>query len=139
MTAGGGTRTGDQQTTWGVTVGSRWVDVCALEEVWPDTGVCALLDGRQVAIFRVGKGERVHAVDNFDPFSGAFVLACGIVGDAEGEPFVASPMYKERFALASGQCLDDPSVCVPVYPARVRGGRIEVEIDIDMTDQGRTT
>ena len=101
-----------------------WVDVCALDDVVPETGVCALVGARQIAIVRAGDG--VYAIDNFDPFSRAYVLARGIVGDKGGVPKIASPIYKQSFDLATGVCLDDPSVSVPVYRVRVRDGRIEV-------------
>jgi nitrite reductase (NADH) small subunit len=104
---------------------STWIDVCALADIVPDTGVCALLGSKQVAIFRVGEGE-VYALSNFDPFSKAFVLSRGILGDRAGVPKVASPVFKQSFDLRTGQCLDDPAVAVPVYPVRVRDGRIEV-------------
>ena len=52
---------------------SRWRQVCALEEIYPDTGVCALLEGRQIAVFRVRGG--VFAIGNRDPASGANVLS----------------------------------------------------------------
>ncbi|HEX9101192.1 MAG TPA: nitrite reductase small subunit NirD [Polyangia bacterium] len=103
---------------------AAWVDVCALDDVVPETGVCALVGARQIAIVRAGDG--VYAVDNFDPFSKAYVLARGIVGDKGGVPKIASPIYKQSFDLRSGVCLDDPSVSVPVYAVRVRHGRIEV-------------
>lgn len=104
---------------------SGWVDVCAEDEVLPDTGVGALVDGRALAVFRLADGS-VHALSGFDPFSKTFVLARGIVGDRGGVPKVASPLFKQSFDLRTGQCLDDASVCVPVYGARVRQGRIEV-------------
>jgi nitrite reductase (NADH) small subunit len=105
--------------------GALWVDVCALDDVLPNTGVCALLGGKQVAIFRVGE-RAVHALSNFDPFSKAFVLSRGIVGDRNGVPKVASPIFKQSFELHSGRCLDDPAVSLAVYPVRLRDGRIEV-------------
>lgn len=104
----------------------RWVDVCALEDILPDTGVCALVGDRPVAVVRVGSGERLYAVDNFDPFSKAFVLSRGIVGDKDGAPKIASPIYKQSFDLETGQCLDDPAVRLPVFAVRVRRGRVEV-------------
>ena len=55
------------------------------------------------------------------------MLSRGIVGDAGGVPVVASPVYKERFALDSGQCLDAEGVSVPMYDVRVREGVVEVE------------
>jgi nitrite reductase (NADH) small subunit len=105
-----------------------WVDVCAIAEVGPDTGVGALVEGRSLAVFRLADGS-VHALSGFDPFSKTFVLARGIVGDRAGVPKVASPIFKQSFDLRTGQCLDDPTVRVPVHGARVRGGRIEVRLD----------
>jgi nitrite reductase (NADH) small subunit len=105
----------------------RWIDVCALEDIVPMTGVCALLGRKQVAIFRViGEVEELFALSNFDPFSKAFVLSRGIVGDKAGVPKVASPVFKQNFDLRTGQCLDDPAVSVKSYPVRLRSGRVEV-------------
>jgi nitrite reductase (NADH) small subunit len=103
-----------------------WTDVCAVEDIVPDTGVCALLGERQVAIVRVGWGEEVHALDNFDPVAKAFVLSRGIVGDSGGVLKIASPITKRAFDLRTGRCLDDASVSVPVFDVRVRAGRVEV-------------
>ena len=105
-----------------------WLDVCALEDIAPDTGECALVGGAQIALVRVGEGDSVYAIDNFDPFSKAYVLSRGIVGDRGGVPKVASPMYKQSSSLVSGECLDDASVRVAVYPTRVRGGRVELQV-----------
>lgn len=105
---------------------SDWHAVCRLDAVIPDTGVVALVRGFQVAVFRVG--HEVFALGNTDPFSGANVLARGIVGDRQGVLKVASPMYKQNFSLETGRCLDDDHVSVPTYPARVRDGLIEISI-----------
>jgi nitrite reductase (NADH) small subunit len=103
-----------------------WLDVCALDDITPDTGVAALLGGRQIAIVRVGDGDQVYAVDNFDPFSHAFVIARGIVGDRGGVPKIASPIFKQNFDLRTGQCLDDPAVRLTAYAVRVTDGRIQI-------------
>ena len=100
--------------------------VCRLADILPDTGVCALVEGRQVAVFRVDKD--VFALGNFDPFSKANVLSRGIVGDLKGELVVASPVYKQHFRLEDGKCIEDPSVEVPVYPARIEGDEVVVEM-----------
>lgn len=105
---------------------ANWVDVCALSEIAPDCGVAALLDGRQIALVRVGEGDQVYALSNYDPFSEAFVIARGIVGDRAGRPKIASPIYKQSFDLQTGACLDDPAVALPTFPVRVRAGRVEV-------------
>jgi nitrite reductase (NADH) small subunit len=106
-----------------------WHDVCAVADILPSTGVCALLEGKQVAVFRVGAGEELYALSNFDPFSKAFVLSRGIVGDRSGVPKVASPVYKQTFDLRSGVCLDDGAVSVRSYPVRAREGRVEVFVE----------
>ncbi|MEW9518549.1 nitrite reductase small subunit NirD [Streptomyces tubercidicus] len=116
---------GDTATT-AVTVEIRcprgWVTVCTLDDLLPGRGVAALLpDGTQAALFTDRAGQ-VYAIANRDPFTGAQVLSRGLTGSADGRPFVASPLLKQRFDLASGGCLDDPSVSVPVYRVRVGAG-----------------
>src|SRR5258708_9279809 len=103
------------------------IRVCPLEDIVPNTGVCALVRGRQIAIFRLDD-DSVYALDNGDPFSGASVLARGIVGDLKGELVVASPVYKQHFSLVSGRCVEDAAVQIPVYRARVEDGSVFVEI-----------
>jgi NAD(P)H-dependent nitrite reductase small subunit len=98
--------------------------ICRLDDIVPDTGVAALVGAEQVAVFRID--QKVYAIGNRDPFSGANVLARGIVGDLKGELVVASPVYKQHFSLVSGLCIEDPSVSVPVYRTRVEGGDIQI-------------
>jgi nitrite reductase (NADH) large subunit len=113
---------------------TRWCQVCALEDIYPDTGVCALLDGQQVAVFRVRGG--VFAIGNHDPASGANVLARGIVGDVGGELVVASPIYKQHFSLVSGRCIEEPDLSVPVYMARIIEDHVWVRMDALPTRRG---
>lgn len=99
--------------------------ICRLDDIVPNSGVCALVDGRQIAVFRV-EDDTVYAIDNFDPFSRANVLSRGIVGDLKGERVVASPVYKQHFSLTTGQCLEDPDVRVGIHPASVEEGYVVV-------------
>ena len=100
--------------------------VCDFEVLRPEQGVAALLpDGSQVAVFLTFDGS-VHALDNVDPFSGAAVLARGIVGDRGGRPVVVSPVYKQAFDLNTGLCLDSPDHSVAVHSVRVRDGVVEL-------------
>src|SRR6185436_6732580 len=107
-----------------------WIDVCAVDDITPDTGVAVLIGDLQIALVRVGEGEeqQIFAVGNYDPFSHAFVIARGIVGDRGGTPKIASPIFKQSFDLVTGQCLDDPNVRLPSYPTRVRDGRIAISV-----------
>ena len=102
------------------------IAVCRIGDIVPNTGVCALVNGRQVAVFRLDD-DSVYAIDNYDPFSRANVLSRGIVGDLKGDVVVASPVYKQHFSLKSGQCLEDPGVRVPVYTVRLEEETIWVE------------
>lgn len=104
-----------------------WVVVCPVERIQPERGVAALIDGVQVALFRTHDGG-IYALDNRDPFSGAYVLSRGIIGTRGDVPTVVSPMYKQAFDLRDGVCLDDPAVRVPTYPVRVVDGRVEVSL-----------
>ena len=111
-----------------------WVEICEYESIYPDTGVCALIDGQQVAIFRLTDGK-LYAVSNYDPFSQANVLSRGIVGDRAGEPKIASPIYKNTFNLRTGVCYEDAGVKIEVYRVRRRSGVVEVFSDpVDVTE-----
>ena len=105
-----------------------WFDVCSLDDVEFDRGVCALVQSRQIALFRVSPGGELHAISNYDPFSDACVLSRGIVGSVDGAATVASPVYKQRFDLRTGRCLDDQSVVLPVYGVRAVDGRIVIAL-----------
>src|SRR4051812_4492501 len=99
---------------------STWTEVCRLHDIIANTGVCAIIAGRQIAIFRLDDGS-VYALGNHDPFSNVNVLSRGIVGDLKGELVVASPIYKHHFSLTTGRCIEDSAVRVPVYAVRLDG------------------
>lgn len=105
----------------------NWTPICPLEDILPNTGVGALIDGHQVAIFRLDDNQ-VFAIDNFDPHSQVNVLARGIVGDLGGALVVASPVYKQHYRLDNGVCLENPEHSVSAHHARVRDGQVEVAI-----------
>lgn len=108
--------------------GPPGVRVCALTDLEPERGSAALVGDDQVALFLLHDGS-VHAVDHLDPFSGAYVIARGIVGTRGDVPTVASPMYKQVFDLRTGTCLD-PVGAEPVdlrrWPVRVLDGAVWV-------------
>jgi len=99
----------------------------AFQAIALTSGLAALVQGEQIAIIRTNDGL-FAALSNFDPFSEAFVIARGIVGDRGGVPKIASPIYKQSFSLETGECMDDPNVHLAVYPIRVFGGKIQVAL-----------
>ncbi|MEM9149906.1 MAG: nitrite reductase small subunit NirD [Cyanobacteria bacterium P01_F01_bin.3] len=105
---------------------TNWVTICSVEAIAPNTGVNALVGTEQVAIFRIGATDEVYATGNFDPFSKAFVMSRGILGDRKGVLKVASPIYKQNFNLKTGVCLDDETITIPVYPVRVVNKQVEI-------------
>ena len=106
--------------------------ICQLQDILPETGVCALVYGKQIAIFRT-KQDDFFALDNYDPFSQANVLSRGLIGgttivdDTKGMEevlYVASPIYKQRFNLATGYCLDDDSVKLGTYQVELEENNV---------------
>ncbi|MGO4326020.1 nitrite reductase small subunit NirD [Cupriavidus sp. 2TAF22] len=105
-----------------------WTAICALRDIVPNTGVCALVDKAQIAVFRIGAGadDQVYAISNYDPNANAAVLSRGLVGSLGERVVVASPIYKQHFDLRTGECLEAPEHSVAAYPARVHDGKVWV-------------
>jgi nitrite reductase (NADH) small subunit len=117
-------------STPGISVPSNaiWTPVCALTDIVPDTGVCALVDGEQVAVFHVRHAaEQVFAIGNYDPASQAAVLSRGLVGSIGERVVVASPIYKQHFDLRTGECIEAPEHSVRAYAVRVEDGQVWVQ------------
>lgn len=107
----------------------EWITVCRHDDIVPDTGVCALVDGRHVAVFRIDADDaQVFALDNVDPRSQASVLSRGLTGSLGGRVVVASPLYKHHYDLRTGECLEEPRWSVCSYDARVVSGDVMVRI-----------
>ena len=112
-------------TALSATEHATYTAVCRVDDIELEGGVCALVQGRAIAIFRTYDGN-VYAINNYDPCSKASVLSRGIVGTRGDVPFVASPMHKQAFDLRTGQCLDDAAVRVPTYAVQVTDGAVLV-------------
>lgn len=100
-----------------------WVMVCELEDILPNTGVCALVDDEQVAVFRVGD-DALYAIDNIDPNANASVLSRGLVGSLGDRVVVASPIYKQHFDLRTGECLEAPEHSVRAWKVKLHEGHV---------------
>mgnify|MGYP003672210511 CR=1 FL=1 len=114
-----------------------WQKVCTKADLVEFSGVAAWIETAegpaQVAIFYLpserltGNGDPLYAVDHFDPFSKANVIARGIVGDLKGAAVVASPVYKQHFRLEDGQCLEDDSVKLRTWKIEFNGEEVWIE------------
>lgn len=105
---------------------SNWVTVCEKNDLLPGTGLCALLNGEQVAIFRIAKTDAIYAVSNYDPIGEANVLSRGMTGSIGEAVVVASPLYKQHFNLETGACLEEEGVALKTYDVRVEGDAVQL-------------
>jgi nitrite reductase (NADH) small subunit len=48
-------------------------------------------------------------------------------GSAENVLYVASPIYKQRFNLVTGQCLDDENIILDTYKVELEGSDVIVK------------
>ncbi|OBT07943.1 nitrite reductase small subunit [Vibrio sp. UCD-FRSSP16_10] len=100
--------------------------ICKIDDIVPGTGVCALIAGQQVAVFRPRQEEKVFAISNTDPFAQSNVLSRGLIVEHKQELWVASPLKKQRFNLATGVCMEDERFNVKSFKARVVKGSVEI-------------
>ena len=84
-----------------------------------------MIDGVQVALFLVPDG-RLYAVTNRDPATGSFVMSRGIVGSRGDRPTIASPLHKQVYDLATGECFTSTDLALDSYPVRIDGGVVLV-------------
>lgn len=108
---------------------AHWHPLCQRQDLVANSGVVAWFAGAQIALFLLSQsdtGERVYAVHNRDPQSGANVIGRGMIGHIQGVAVVASPLYKQHFRLADGLCLEQPEVALQAWPVRLNGDRVEI-------------
>ena len=108
---------------------ANWTPICTIDDILPGTGVCALVEGRHVAVFRLGQ-DQFFGIDNVDPKSGASVLSRGLVGSLGDRWVVASPLYKNHFDLRTGECLEAAEHSVSTHHVRIDWQRVLVALTL---------
>ncbi|MBT2514067.1 nitrite reductase small subunit NirD [Arthrobacter sp. ISL-30] len=106
---------------------ASWHPVCPVDELELAWGEAALIEGRQIALFRIAPGE-VFAVTQQDPATLANVMARGIIGSRGSRPTIASPLHKEVYDLETGECFTNPELSLATYQTRVVDGYLEVAV-----------
>lgn len=103
----------------------RWHAVCHVDELEVAWGEAALVQGEQVALFKVSATE-VYAAAHRDPATGSCVMARGILGSKGWRRTIASPLHKQVYDLGTGECYTDPGLALPVFPVRIEDGLVSV-------------
>jgi len=101
-----------------------WQAVCSIDAIPPQAGIGARLGEMQIALFRLN--DKVYALDNQEPGSQANVLSRGLLGDADGEPMVISPLYKQRIRLRDGRLCESGEQVVRAWPVKIEDGKVWV-------------
>lgn len=104
-----------------------FVTVATTDELTDDLPLAADAGEFDVAIVR--HGDALYAIR--DECSHANVpLSDGDVEDADGVCSIECYLHGSRFSLATGEALNLPATRpVPVYPVRIEGDDIQVDID----------
>jgi nitrite reductase (NADH) large subunit len=100
-------------------------------KVWdfPDDGGSTIKHGKtQIAVFHFASRGEWYATQNMCPHKREFVLARGLLGDEAGTPKVACPLHKKTFSLESGECLTGENLQVSVFPVKVDGDDVYVQL-----------
>lgn len=105
-----------------------WQLACHTHDVPEDGGACALLNGRQVAIYNFSRRNEWYATQNLCPHRQQMALSRGMIGTQLDEPKVACPFHKKTFSLKTGNCLSDDPYTIETYPVKVENGMVYVKV-----------
>lgn len=98
-----------------------FVKVAQASEIAPGQGKTVEANGREIAIFNVG--GTLHAIDNACKHRG------GSLGEGELDgSIVTCPLHAWTYDVTNGECFDDPECGVSIYPVKVEGGDVFVEV-----------
>ncbi|WP_028865744.1 nitrite reductase small subunit NirD [Psychromonas aquimarina] len=106
---------------------NQWTTICKHQELSENSGVCVLFEEQQVAVFYCKRSAALYAVSNFDPIAQANVISRGIMGSTQEQTYVASPLYKQRFDLNTGICLDSPEFALKTFSVRVEAEQVQLK------------
>ena len=99
-----------------------FVRVAASDEIPVGQGTLVDVNGVTLALFNAG-GGRFHATSPLCPHEDGPLAEGWIEGDA-----VVCPWHGFDFELGTGRCRVDEGLAIAVYPVRVNGGHVEVDV-----------
>ena len=103
-----------------------WVRLASVADVPKNSGATVMYGAVQLTIYNFAARGEWYASHGMCPHKNAFVMNQGLLGDAAGVPKVACPMHKKNFALATGECMTDEDLSLPVFPVKVQGDDVFV-------------
>ena len=106
-----------------------WHLACNVNDIPEDGGGCALIEGKQIAIFNFARRGEWYATDNECPHRQQMAIGRGMIGSQGEEPKVACPFHKKTFSLLTGECLGEDDMAIKTYPVKVENGRVFIGID----------
>jgi nitrite reductase (NADH) small subunit len=101
---------------------SRLVRVAVIGEIPTGRGKAVEVEGIPLAVFHAG-GDRYHVLAGVCPHEGGPLGQGALLGDQ-----VVCPWHGFDFDVRSGACDVSPDLAVTVYPVRVAGADILVEL-----------
>lgn len=100
----------------------RWLDATAASEVVEGEPACAVVDGREILLVKIG--TKIHALDNLCAHAGG-PLCKGPLKGME----IECPWHQSRFDVATGTVAAGPATRPQRrYETRMNGDRIEVKL-----------
>ncbi len=106
----------------------EWVDVGDVGDFPHDGGAAVKYGDVQIAVFNFASRGEWYACQNMCPHKNAFVLSRGILGSSGSTPKVSCPLHKKPFSLQSGDCLSGEDFSVKVFPVKVEGQSVFVQL-----------
>nr|WP_315594184.1 non-heme iron oxygenase ferredoxin subunit [uncultured Cupriavidus sp.] len=101
----------------------RWLDVCAAEEISEEMPLPAVVDGKEIALYRI-EGQ-VYATDNLCTHGSARLCD----GFLEGHE-IECPLHQGRFDVRNGKAMCAPLTSdLRAYAVRKMGERILVNLE----------
>jgi 3-phenylpropionate/trans-cinnamate dioxygenase ferredoxin subunit len=102
----------------------NWVTVCAIDEIGEDDVIPFSVSNRDFAIYKTADGE-IYASDGHCTHERT-LLCDGLVMDGT----IECPKHNGVFSLIDGMALGAPVlVDLKMFPIRVEGGEIHIDID----------
>lgn len=100
----------------------RLVRVASIDEIPVGQGLPVRVEGQLVAVFNAGAG-RYHALSGVCPHEGGPLGDGALIRDA-----AVCPWHGFDFDVRTGACGVDPDLSVSVFPVRVQGADLLVEL-----------